>query len=146
MKVEVLIDSACAEPVVTIRTAAMTDEITALVSHLTAASPVPLTGVRDDKLVLLKEQEIIRVYAADGKVFATTDKGDVLLRHRLYEMEEKLDPRSFVRISNGEMINLKRAKGFDLKLTGTICVSLDGGVVTYVSRRYMNRIKQVLGV
>lgn len=146
MKVEVLIDPAHIEPSITIRTAAMTDEVTALVNQLTATVTAPLTGIRDEKLVLLDEHEVIRIYAADGKVYATTAKGDFVLRQRLYEMEERLDPRSFVRISNGEIINLKKAKGFDLKLTGTICVSLEGGVVTYVSRRYVNRIKQVLGI
>lgn len=146
MKVEVIIDPACQEPLVTIRAAGMTDEVTALVNQLAGAAPAPITGVKDGKLVLLQEAEIIRVYAADGKVYATTLKGEYTLRQRLYEMEERLDPRSFVRISNGEIINLKKARGFDLKMTGTICVSLEGGVVTWVSRRYVNRIKQVLGV
>ncbi len=146
MKVEVIIDPACEETAVTIRTAAMTEEVTELVNQLTAAAPAPITGVKDEKLVLLDEREIIRIYTADGKVYATTAKGEFFLRQRLYEMEERLDPRSFVRISNGEIINLKKARGFDLKLTGTICVSLEGGVVTWVSRRYVNKIKRVLGV
>ena len=139
MKVDIVIDPACTEPQVTIRTAAMTEEVSALVNQLS-------TGVKDEKLILLSEEEIIRVYAQEGNVFATTPKGDVALRQRLYEMEERLDKRHFVRISNGEIINLKKARGFDLKLTGTICVSLEGGVLTYVSRRYVAKIKQVLGI
>ena len=146
MKVEVMIDPTCAEPTITIRTASMTGEVTALVNQLSNIVPVPLSGMRDGKLVLLEEQDIIRVYAADGKVYATTSKGDYALRQRLYEMEERLDSRSFVRISNGEIINLKKARGFDLKMTGTICVSLESGVVTWVSRRYVKRIKEMLGV
>lgn len=146
MKVDIVIDPACTEPQVTIRTAAMTEEVTALVNQLSAAAPAPITGVKDEKLILLSEEEIIRVYAQEGKVFATTPKGDVALRQRLYEMEERLDKRHFVRISNGEIINLKKARGFDLKMTGTICVSLEGGVLTYVSRRYVAKIKQVLGL
>ncbi|MBQ8555066.1 MAG: LytTR family transcriptional regulator [Clostridia bacterium] len=146
MQVEVRLDPAHAEPKVIILTAGMTDEVTALVNQLTQEAPAMLSGIRDDKLILLDEKEIIRIYAAEDKVFATTSRGDFALRQRLYEMEERLDKRSFVRISNGEIINLKKARGFDLKMTGTICVSLEGGLVTYVSRRYVNRIKQVLGV
>ncbi len=146
MQVEVRIDPAQHEPKVIILTAGMSEEVTALVNQLTAETPSMLTGVKDEKLILLQERDIIRVYAAEGKVFATTEKGDFALRQRLYEMEERLDSRVFVRISNGEIINLRKAKGFDLKLAGTICVSLEGGVVTYVSRRYVSRIKQVLGV
>lgn len=146
MQVEVRLDPQQAEPKVIILTASMSDEVTALVNQLTAAAPQPLIGVKDEKLILLEEKEIIRIYSQEGKVFATTAKGDFALKQRLYEMEERLDKRSFVRISNGEIINLRKAKGFDLKLTGTICVSLEGGVVTYVSRRYVAKIKQVLGV
>lgn len=146
MQVEVRLDPQQSEPKVIILTASMSDEVTALVNQLTAAAPQPLTGTKDEKLILLDEKEIIRIYSQEGKVFATTAKGDFALKQRLYEMEERLDKRSFVRISNGEIINLRKAKGFDLKLTGTICVSLEGGVVTYVSRRYVAKIKQVLGV
>lgn len=146
MQVEVKLDPAHIEPKVIILTANMTDEVTALINQLNQEPAAMITGVRNEKLILLDEKDIIRVYAQDGKVFATTAKGDFALKQRLYEMEERLDKRSFVRISNGEIINLRKAKGFDLKLTGTICVSLEGGVVTYVSRRYVAKIKQVLGV
>ncbi|MGN1069556.1 MAG: LytTR family DNA-binding domain-containing protein, partial [Candidatus Fimadaptatus sp.] len=60
--------------------------------------------------------------------------------------EQRLASQSFVRISNGEIINLKKVRGFDLGFTGTICVSLSNGTVTYVSRRYVARIKQLLGI
>ena len=49
-------------------------------------------------------------------------------------------------ISNGEIINIKKVKGFDLSFTGTICVSLSNGTVTYVSRRYVSKIRHLLGI
>ena len=48
--------------------------------------------------------------------------------------------------SENEIINLKKVRGFDLSFTGTICVSLSNGTVTYVSRRYVAKIKQLLGI
>jgi DNA-binding LytR/AlgR family response regulator len=69
-----------------------------------------------------------------------------MLRLRLYEIEERLDNNNFVRISNSDIINLKKVKGFDLSLAGTICVILSNGTVTYVSRRFVARIKQLLGI
>ncbi len=146
MKVEVYIDPERQEPLVLIRTANMTEEVTALVNHLTQEAAPLLAGIRNEKLILLDEKDIIRVYAQEGRVYATTLQGDYALKQRLYEMEARLDKRVFVRISNGEIINLRKAKGFDLKLAGTICVILEGGVQTYVSRRYVSRLKQVLGV
>jgi len=69
-----------------------------------------------------------------------------VLRLRLYELEERLRPFSFVRISNSEIINLKRVRSFDLSLVGTICVTLSDGSKAYVSRRYVPKIKEVLGI
>jgi len=37
-------------------------------------------------------------------------------------------------------------KQFDLSLAGTICVMLVDGTVTYVSRRYVSKIKNILGI
>jgi len=79
-------------------------------------------------------------------VTAVTDNGEYNLKNRLYEMEEKLNKSYFIRISNSEIINLKKVKNFDLNFTGTICVKLSNGTVTYVSRRYVSKIKEILGV
>ncbi|MDE7379833.1 MAG: LytTR family transcriptional regulator, partial [Clostridia bacterium] len=86
------------------------------------------------------------IYAAVGKVFAVTDKKEYVLRLRLYEAEEKLNGKGFVRISNSEIINIKKAKKFDLSTIGTICVSLSNGDISFVSRRYVSKIKKTLGI
>ena len=69
-----------------------------------------------------------------------------MIRLRLYEAEERLKPFRFVRISNSEIINLKKVGSFDLSFAGTICVTLTDGSKTYVSRRYVTKIKEVLGI
>lgn len=89
---------------------------------------------------------MIRIYADNGKVLAVTDKGEYVLRLRLYEAEEYLSECRFVRISNSEIINLNKVSHFDLSFTGTICVKLLNGTTTYVSRRYVSKIKKILGI
>ena len=105
-----------------------------------------LAGFRDEQVTVLEPNEIDRIYASGGKVYAETKNDAFLLRLRLYEAEQRLANASFVRISNSEIINLKKVRGFDLSFTGTICVSLSNGTVTYVSRRYVAKIKQLLGL
>ena len=90
--------------------------------------------------------KVLRFYAQQGKVIAVTENGEYVLRQRLYELEEKLEKDGFIRISNSEIINLKKAKNFDLSLAGSICVRLSDGTITYVSRRYVSKIKQLLGI
>lgn len=144
MKIEVKIDPSVPETGVVITAPELTSEVQQLVAQLSDASPQVLTGLRDGRVEVLEQPELIRVYASGGKVYAVTERGTCVLRYRLYELEERLDKRCFVRISNAEIINLHRVRSFDLSLTGTICVRLQNGEVTYVSRRYVARIRQLL--
>lgn len=146
MKIEVKLDAACQEPTVVICTDKVTEEIHALVRRLSQDAPQVLVGFREDEALVLQEESILRIYAEDGKVLAETMDGSCTLRLRLYELEERLDKKHFVRISNSEIVNLRRVKGFDLSFAGTICVRMQNDAVTYVSRRYVTRIKQVLGL
>jgi len=146
MQIEVKIDTSCSEPRIIIVTNQITDEIQEIINKLSNSSARMLTGFRENTLEILNQQEIIRIYAQSGKVLAATTSGEYTLRFRLYELEQRLDPTCFVRISNSEIINLKKVKGFDLSLAGNIRVTLVDGSVTYVSRRYISKIKQLLEI
>lgn len=146
MQIEIKIDSSCTETKLIVLTDRITDEIHTLVKRLSEETSQVLCGFRDDTLEILDQADIIRVYAATGKIFAVTCKSEYTLRLRLFELEERLDKNNFVRISNSEIINLRKVKSFDLNFAGTICVTLSSGTVTYVSRRYVAKIKQVLGI
>lgn len=146
MQVEIKMDSSCTEPKVLILTAAMTEEVNMIFARLSENTPRIITGSKDDKMEVLEQGDLIRVYANAGRVFAVTGKGEYTVRLRLYELEARLNPNQFVRISNSEIIHLKKVKNFDLSFTGTICVELVNGTTTYVSRRYVSKIKKILGI
>ena len=146
MKIEVRIDEKCKEPKIVVMTDKMTDEINALVKRLSEEQPQVIAGFKDDTVEVLEPSDIYRVFTTSGKVLAETSHGEYTLRLRLYEMEQRLDNRSFVRISNSDIINLKKVKSFDLSFAGTICIRLSNGTVTYVSRRSVAKIKQLLGL
>ena len=105
-----------------------------------------ISGYKDEKIEILEPADLIRIYANSGKVFAVTGKGEYTLQLRLYEAEERLPSNQFIRISNSEIINLKKVNNFDLSFTGTICVKLSNGIITYVSRRYVPKLKKILGI
>ncbi|MCH4035673.1 MAG: LytTR family transcriptional regulator [Lachnospiraceae bacterium] len=146
MKVSVRIEQNIREPEVVILTDRMTAEVEEILQKLSEKTPQMLAGFCEDTVRVLAPEEILRVYAQQGKVFAGTEAGEYLLRLRLYELEERLAPYSFVRISNSEIISLKKVRHFDLSFTGTICVILTDGTKTFVSRRYVPRIRQMLGM
>lgn len=148
MKLNIKIDAGVKETELLITTAGMTEEVHKVVDFVNGLDDAPtiISGIREDKVELLDQEGIVRVYAEDGKVFAKTEHGTYQLRMRLYEMEERLDSGMFVRISNSEIVNLKKVKSLDLSFVGTICMELSNGEVSYVSRRYVSKIKKVLGL
>lgn len=145
MQVEIKIDSSYAEPKVIILTDLMTDEVNSIVKMLSDNSQQIIFGYKNGKICVLEQDDLCRIYSSSGKVFAETDTDKYLLRSRLYEAEERLNRHQFVRISNSEIINLKKVKSFDLSFTGTIFVELKNGAATYVSRRCVSKVKEILG-
>ena len=148
MKLNINIDVGAKEPEILITTAHMTEDVNRVVEFVSRLddSPTILSGIRDDKVELLDYDAIIRIYAEEGKVFARTEQGLYQIRLRLYEVEERLDNGKFVRISNSEIVNLKKVKSLDLSFVGTICMELSNGEVSFVSRRYVSKIKKKLGL
>lgn len=144
MQIEIQIDSSRSDTKVIVVAPNMTEEVESLVKMLSDDTPHFLTGSRNNKLEVLEPEDLIRIYSSSGKVFAVTPKGEYTLRLRLYELEQRLDHKRFVRISNSEIINLKKVEHFDLNFTGTICAKLTDGTKSYVSRRYLPKIKQML--
>ena len=146
MKIEIKIDEGCTETKVIVVTSKVTEEVNEIIKRLSSEQPQMIAGFKDEQATMLEPTQIYRVYASEGKVYAEVENGTHILRLRLYEAEQRLAKCSFVRTSNSEIINLKKVKGFDLSFAGTICVSLSNGTVTYVSRRYVAKIKQLLGL
>ncbi len=146
MQVEIKMDNAYTEPKLILMTASMTKEVQRILRKLSEDAPQIISGSRDEKIEVLNQEDLIRLYADAGKIYAVTEKGEYTLRLRLYELEERLDDRKFVRISNSEIINLRKVDHFDLSFTGTICVCLSNGTTTYASRRYVSKIKKILGI
>lgn len=72
-----------------------------------------IAGFKDDIVEVLEPFDIYRIFAASGKVFAETNHGEYTLRLRLYEMEQRLDSNFFVRISNSDIINLRKVRVCD---------------------------------
>jgi len=145
VKVEVELDPGQLELLVKILAPGETPELAALLGRL--EQPGRLTAFRDGQAIFLDPDDILRFYGEDKEVRAQTLNGETYtVRSRLYELEERLPRRRFIRVSHSEIVNWKRVRALDLSLSGTIQVTLEGGVTTYVSRRYVKKIKEVLGL
>lgn len=92
----------------------------------------------------LMPAEIIRIYSQNKHVYVRTQNEYYEVNDRIYVLEEMLQDRGFVRISNSELVNARQIEKMDMSYAGTIKMYLKNGDQTYVSRRYMKQIKEVL--
>ena len=144
MEVEIRIEPGRQEPKLVVLAGEESEELRRLADSLSALSLGPIPAGRGEERLLLPQGSFLRFYA-DGKgVSGQTESEIYSVPLRLYELEERLNAARFVRISNSEIINLDRVTAVDLSLSGTICMTLDGTVKAYVSRRYVKKIKQAL--
>ena len=114
MKIELKLDANCTETKVIIVADKMTNEISELMRRLAEEKAHLIPAYSDNSVRLLEESDIVRIFSASGKVYAITDASEYHIKLRLYEVEERLKSKTFVRISNSEIINLIFVKKFDL--------------------------------
>ena len=146
MEIEIKVEPGRQEPKVVILTGEEGEDLRRLAERLSRLAVGPIPVHRGEEKLLLHQGDFLRFYT-DGKGVSAQTAGETYaVRLRLYELEERLDAARFVRISNGEIINLDRVTAVDLSLAGTICMTLGGTVKAYVSRRYVKKIKETLNL
>lgn len=104
-----------------------------------------ITGMDEKGAKIMNVEDVIRFYTQEQKVLAQDKDGTATIPFKLYELEEKLDGKRFVRISKSEIVNLKKIKRLDMSVSGTIKVIFYDESWTYTSRRNVTRLKNALG-
>lgn len=146
MKIKINIDSSYSEPEIVVHAAQVDERLQSIVDSLSQLSNESIIGFKDESVFMLQPEKLFRIYSLQGKIYADDINETYRLRLRLYEAEERLAAYVWVRISHSEIINLKQVKCFDLNLSGTVGVEFINGARSFVSRRYVSKIKTVLGI
>lgn len=146
MDIEFKLDSTQLEPKITVTASELTQEVKELLLRLEHGRPTAISAVKDGQIFLLSPERILRFFADGKNVSLQTEDGVFSVRQRLYELEDLLDRHTFVRISHSEIVNLSHVTALDLNLSGTIRMTLTGGVTCFVSRRCLKKIKQALNL
>jgi DNA-binding LytR/AlgR family response regulator len=146
MEVEIKLDPNCKQPKVIIYTNEITQEINDLAKSLSGVEYSSLAGYKSGEILLIRPDDIIRIYSQGQKVLAQLEKDTVQLKYRLYELENRLAGTSFMRISNSEIVNFKKVVSLDMNMSGTISLKYKSGEKSFVSRRYIEKIKRYLEI
>ncbi len=143
---DIAIKSELKEPYIVVYTNEITEEIQHIVQRLSNTQNKVLTGIKDEKIFLLENDEIYCFYSENKKIYAKTDKGNLWVKQKLYQLEEMFEGTSFVRISNSCIVNVNKIKNLEISFSGAIDIVFKNGEKEFVSRRYVSKIKKYLGI
>ncbi|MBP5184879.1 MAG: LytTR family transcriptional regulator [Lachnospiraceae bacterium] len=147
INIEVVIDSMFKEPKVKIYTDKRTEEVEQILGAIENAHKSvypPVLGLRDDVVVPVFQRDIIKAIVDNRNTRIYSSEGEFIVKKKLSELEETLNPDRFVRISQSEIINLRKVKGFDFSVLGTIGIEYDDGSRSWVSRRFVKALRNTL--
>lgn len=142
MKVHIDIDNKNEETSVTVHAKEWSEELDSLIKTLKNAHSERIVGIDQEQSVLLHPKDIDYIFAEQKKVFAALGQQRVELKMRLYEAEELLYSKSFLRFSKSVIGNVKRIQRFEVTFNGNLSVHFKSGNKEYVSRKYVTSLKE----
>ena len=101
-------------------------------------------GYLDEEIVPISLEEIDCFCIEAGKVYAFVNLQKILLKERLYQLEE-LAGNAFVRINQSCLVRISKIKSFAPSIGGALMVTLENGYQDYVSRRQLRTLKERMG-
>ena len=121
----------------------LTDELERLVNASKIDTPTIL-GYKNDEIIKLDTEEIYFFFIENKRLYASTTKGDLLIKRRLYEIES-ICP-DFIRINQSTLANKNQIERFSVSIGASLCVHFKNGRRDYVSRRQLKSVKERLGI
>lgn len=114
-----------------------TNEINKIVESIQSISQNidTIIGMKENNITIINVLDIICFYSKDQGNYCKTKNGEFKIKKKLYELEDGLDKRTFIRISNSCIANIKFIESFDLSKIGDIVVKFSDKTQEYVSKR-----------
>lgn len=131
------------EELVLIRCHAVTDEVREIESFIKSRSG-SLTGTSDAKQYEIAVTDVCYVESVDGKTFLYTHDMVYETAYRIYELEELLKPKHFLRISKPMLVNLMKIRSIQPAFNGRFTAVLSSGEKIIISRNYVKALKAAL--
>lgn len=105
-----------------------------------------LSFYQGTKIVFAEESEIFYFEYVDNRVFAYTKNDCFEVRERLYELEERLVGTEFFRASKAVILNLNKISSLSPAFGGRFEAVLKNGLKVIISRMYVPKLKERLGL
>ena len=103
-----------------------------------------LNGVIEGKQYEIPIMDIYYIEAVDSKVFLYSSKKVYETRQKIYELENALKEKYFLRVSKSLLLNLMKVKSIKPAVNGRFTAILQSGEEIMISRKYVPELKAAL--
>ena len=145
MKINLDIDGKYNDTEVIIRAPHLNNDIERIVAMMRMID-MQIAVRKDNETVLLDTDKILYVEAVDRKTFVYTNVDTYESELKLYELEQQLIERDFLRISKQSIVNLRKIKSLKTDVNRKIRITLQNGEQIVVSRMYSDELRRKLGL
>lgn len=121
----------------------MTDEVRDIVSFAKTRQG-KLCGITEGNQYEIPITDVYYIEAVDNKVFLYTQNNVYEIRSKLYELENLLKNKYFLRVSKSLLLNLMKIKSIKPALNGRFTAILNSKEEIVISRKYANDLKNAL--
>lgn len=145
MKINLDIDGKYDDIEVIIRAPHLNNDIERMVAMMRMID-MQIAVRKDNETVLLDTDKILYVEAVDRKTFVYTNVDTYESELKLYELEQQLVERDFLRISKQSIVNLRKIRSLKTDVNRKIRITLQNGEQIVVSRMYSDELRRKLGL
>ena len=129
--------------VLEIRCHRISDDVQEIISFVKSRQG-QLSAVKDGQSIEVPLIDIFYAESVDNRVFIYTAKESYEVRLKLYELEEMMKGKSFLRVQKSMLLNLMKVKSIKPALSGRYSAILKNGEEVVISRKYVANLKQTL--
>ena len=129
--------------VLEIRCHKVTDDIEEIISFVKSRQG-QLSTMQEGQRVEIPLVDIFYAESVDNRLFVYTAKDNYEVRLKLYELEDMLRGRTFIRVQKGMLLNLMKIKSIKPALSGRYTAFLKNGEQIVISRKYVLELKNAL--
>ena len=121
------------------------NELTLLLNQLKNGSS-QMNFLKNNKIVFVDKKDIFYFESVDDKVFAYTQDDVFETSLKLYELEQVLYSKSFFRANKAVLVNLNKIESLSPAFGGRFEAILKNGYKVIISRNYVPKLKELLGL
>ncbi|MBP5520395.1 MAG: LytTR family transcriptional regulator DNA-binding domain-containing protein [Treponema sp.] len=145
MKITILEAKADEEDEIIVKCHFLDEDLTLLLNQLRSGSS-KMNFYKDNKIILVEKKDILYFESVEEKVFAYTNEDVFQTKLKLYEVAQVMNSKNFFRANKSVIVNVNKIKSLLPAFGGRFEAILKNGYRVIISRNYVPKLKELLGL